>query len=194
MYDRSEFKKLPFDERVRSHKQWHLFTASPRHHAASDRTVIGGKTFHRLVDVGLDCEGIEIVDAEFSRSILSESSFKGSILSWASFESATLKNVNFSNCKLNGACFVGADLQGADFSNSNLEFVDFSFADLRRVDFTGASLVGCHMGQANLVGAKTSSNFRDVDFYARAKFSSEHYPWLALNPKFVNYLETLVFV
>jgi uncharacterized protein YjbI with pentapeptide repeats len=92
----------------------------------------------RQIETDLCFMNAELVNADFS----------GSILPKTNFMNAKLTNANFKDAKLPNACFMNAVLDNVDFENADLEGVEFMNADLTtarnldKANLTGATFGG----------------------------------------------------
>ena len=100
-----------------------------------------------LEDVKLD--GLDIDNANFSKSCLRFTSFK----------KADLDEANFSGSVAEYADFVLADLDDSDFRDANLSYAYFNKADLRRADFRGARFWNTELFRADMRGADFRGTF-----------------------------------
>ena len=95
---------------------------------------------------------------------------------------------------LQNAYFQGADLCGANLQNANLQGADLQDTNLRSTDLRGANLRSADLYGADLEGAVFDLNFKKVSWFANAIFSEDQMPWVALNPKFAEFFNTLTWV
>ena len=96
-----------------------------------------------------DCEGWEIMRADFSYCDLSGANLSGTILRGAILRGAILRGANLSGAILSGTILRGADLRGAILSGAILSGAILSGTILR-----GADLSHTDLRDADLCGAK----------------------------------------
>ena len=128
---------------------------------------------------GIDLEGVELINANLSKSYLKRADLSCAKLQYVEFKEACMEKASLKKANLTRANLMDADARRADFSGANLtrarlirtnltsvEFqkADFSDARLRDADLTGAKLC-----QANFSGAiLKNADISGADF-ARAK-------------------------
>ena len=111
-----------------------------------------------------DCEGWEIMRADFSycelnqtdlsHTDLRDADLRGANLGDADLRDADLCYTDLCYTDLRDADLRDADLRGADLCYTDLRDADLRDANLRGADLRGADLRGANLGDANLRGAK----------------------------------------
>ena len=85
----------------------------------------------------------------------------------------------------------GEDISGFDLSKAVLEGALFYNINMQGVDLTGADLYGVVFEGCNLIDAKFSIEIRECCDLTGASVSKEQLYWLALHPRFKEFLPTL---
>ena len=107
---------------------------------------------------------------------------------------ANLYGADLRDAYLHGANLYGANLYGADLCNAYLQGADLARANLRGANLRGANLRGANLHGANLRGAKFATNFKKVRWFYGATFSEDQIPWVALNPRYSKWADTIKWV
>ena len=103
---------------------------------------------------GKNFEGLDLKNAVFYYSDLTESNFQNADLSNAFFYRANLKNVNFQNADLSNADFGLANIDGANFQDANLDGTQFYHVKFAGIDISNANNVErANLSHSNLSGA-----------------------------------------
>ena len=91
-------------------------------------------------------------------------------------------------------CGKRAILKGADLRGANLRYFDLTAADLTGADLRGADLEAADFNFTDLTGAKFDLNFRDASGFTGAIVSKDQLCWLALNPRYSEWADSITVV
>ena len=133
-----------------------------------ERLQLQGIDLARSNFLGANLSFLDLTDADFSHSIVSNATIVGSIFCRA----------RMLNTKLNSAKFIDCDLTDADLTDAKLSEAQFkkgtnlSDADLTRATLTGAFLDARHISRLNLV----ETNLTDVYSFPRQLWEARLYP------------------
>jgi uncharacterized protein YjbI with pentapeptide repeats len=91
---------------------------------------------------GVNLEGADLSDLDFSGRSLKRASLRGADLRRAVLAGATLEGALLGGADLSGAVFEDADLTGADLARATIDEARFARANLSAADFSGAAGAG----------------------------------------------------
>ena len=106
----------------------------------------------------------------------------------ANLISANLKGTDLKGIDLSFAKLQVANLKGANLKSANLFDTDMYNINLKDANLEGANLDCVDLEGADLRGAKFSIEIRNCKSLMFAIISKEQLPWLALHPRFAEWL------
>lgn len=105
--------------------------------------------------------GINLVDANLSNSILFKSNFKRTNFERSSLNHCDLRFVSFANSNFRSSTLIGADLRFANFNGCDLSNADLTNTRLDFASFEGAILDNTKLDNASLF----STNLKNADLH-----------------------------
>ena len=106
-------------------------------------------------------------------------------------ERANLEGVNLKGANLEGVNLKGANLYRGNLYRGNLYFTNLGGADMEGAILEDAILEGAALKGAFLKGTKFTVEIRKCSYFGYATVNKEQLPWLALNPRFAEFMPTL---
>ncbi len=153
-----------------------------RHEAFKSARANGSRAVLQHYDLsGLSFKGKDMSNADFTGSVMVETSFEKTNLDYAVFYACDLRKANFSNASLvradlRGACMRGAVMSGANLTEADLREGSYATYDPEKgLTFTsdsevwkegtgGVDMRGANLGSVKLSGAiAINSNFEDAN-------------------------------